>query len=165
LTESRPGIDPRLEELCLKALAKNPADRFSDCRAFADALRQWQSGSQAVAAPDPNAKVQSASGNEKRPRAAVPIARAIAPAEAAPSATSPSTALSNKWLWVGIPIAIVFIGIFLGVVGVSLYLMGGINSRNGEKTLSKNVPTMPDLATKDNSKTSSRTRPPATRNR
>jgi serine/threonine protein kinase len=38
----RPDLDRGLEAICLRALAKNPRDRFADCRAFADALRAWQ---------------------------------------------------------------------------------------------------------------------------
>ncbi len=34
----RSGIDPRVEALCLKALQKNPANRYSSAEAFADAL-------------------------------------------------------------------------------------------------------------------------------
>jgi serine/threonine protein kinase len=34
----RPGLDPRLDALCARALAKQPAERFPSMRAFADAL-------------------------------------------------------------------------------------------------------------------------------
>jgi hypothetical protein len=34
----RPGLDPRLEATCLKALAKDPATRFASMKEFADAL-------------------------------------------------------------------------------------------------------------------------------
>lgn len=34
----RPGLDPRLDTICLKAMAKNPADRFSSMEDFAGAL-------------------------------------------------------------------------------------------------------------------------------
>jgi serine/threonine protein kinase len=37
----RAGLDPRLDAICLKALAKAPADRFPSMRAFADALSGW----------------------------------------------------------------------------------------------------------------------------
>jgi hypothetical protein len=46
-----PGIDPRLEALCLRALAKEPARRFASAAAFAEELEQWLRGDQAVAAP------------------------------------------------------------------------------------------------------------------
>ncbi len=35
----RPGLDWTLEAICLKALAKQPPERFGSCREFADALR------------------------------------------------------------------------------------------------------------------------------
>src|SRR5262249_15518134 len=34
-------LDPALERVCLKAMAKQKADRFPDCSAFAAALRAW----------------------------------------------------------------------------------------------------------------------------
>lgn len=37
----RPGLDPCLEAVCLKALAKKPADRYASMRDFADALSGW----------------------------------------------------------------------------------------------------------------------------
>jgi serine/threonine protein kinase len=40
-SEWRPDLDPRLEEICLKALAKKPEERYASCRDFADALRAW----------------------------------------------------------------------------------------------------------------------------
>jgi hypothetical protein len=39
-SQLRPGIDPRLEVACLKALAKNPANRFASMDEFAAALVQ-----------------------------------------------------------------------------------------------------------------------------
>jgi serine/threonine protein kinase/formylglycine-generating enzyme required for sulfatase activity len=41
-SEFRADLDPQLEEICLKALAKRPEERYPSCRAFADALRIWQ---------------------------------------------------------------------------------------------------------------------------
>ncbi len=37
----RPGLDSRLDAICLKALAKAPADRYPSMKAFADALSAW----------------------------------------------------------------------------------------------------------------------------
>jgi hypothetical protein len=37
-SDHRPGLDPRLEAVCLRALAKDPKDRFPDMAAFAAAL-------------------------------------------------------------------------------------------------------------------------------
>jgi serine/threonine protein kinase len=38
LSRFRPGLDPALDAICLRALAKQPAARFPSMRAFADAL-------------------------------------------------------------------------------------------------------------------------------
>jgi tetratricopeptide (TPR) repeat protein len=40
-SRSRPGLDPELEAICLKALAKEPARRFRSMQEFADALRGY----------------------------------------------------------------------------------------------------------------------------
>jgi eukaryotic-like serine/threonine-protein kinase len=42
-SEFRADLDPQLEEICLKAMAKRPEERYPSCRAFADALRTWKS--------------------------------------------------------------------------------------------------------------------------
>jgi serine/threonine protein kinase len=42
-SEFRADLDPQLEEICLKALAKAPEERYPSCHAFADALRTWKS--------------------------------------------------------------------------------------------------------------------------
>ena len=41
LSARRPGLDAGLDALCLKAMAKKPADRFADGEAMAAALRAW----------------------------------------------------------------------------------------------------------------------------
>jgi serine/threonine protein kinase len=38
VSEFRPGVDPRLDEACRRAMAKDPADRFPGMAALADAL-------------------------------------------------------------------------------------------------------------------------------
>jgi len=57
-SELRPGIDPALEEICLKALAKKPSDRYQTMSEFAEALRQFllrQLESGATTPPSPAA--------------------------------------------------------------------------------------------------------------
>jgi tRNA A-37 threonylcarbamoyl transferase component Bud32 len=49
LSEFRPDVDPQLEAICLKAMAKKPEERFVDCRGFIDALKSWQAGTGGVA--------------------------------------------------------------------------------------------------------------------
>jgi serine/threonine protein kinase len=41
-SRSRPDLDPALEKICLKALAKMPDDRYSSMQAFAEALEEWR---------------------------------------------------------------------------------------------------------------------------
>jgi serine/threonine protein kinase len=44
LTRLRPNLDPALEAICFKALAKQPQDRYPSMRAFADVLDSWLGG-------------------------------------------------------------------------------------------------------------------------
>lgn len=37
----RPGLDPRIERICLKALAKNPAERYANAQLMGDELREF----------------------------------------------------------------------------------------------------------------------------
>ena len=37
----RPGLARSLETICLKAMARDPSDRYPSCRALAADLRQW----------------------------------------------------------------------------------------------------------------------------
>jgi formylglycine-generating enzyme required for sulfatase activity len=40
-SKSRPDLDPMLDAICLKALAKKPEERFASMAAFAEALGSW----------------------------------------------------------------------------------------------------------------------------
>src|SRR5262249_29388471 len=40
----RPGLDPALEAICLRGMAKKAEDRFTDAAALAAALRAWLAG-------------------------------------------------------------------------------------------------------------------------
>src|SRR5262249_50437679 len=52
----RPGLDPALEAVCLKVLAKLPAERFDTMAAFAAALGDY------LAAPEPEARDRGRGG-------------------------------------------------------------------------------------------------------
>jgi serine/threonine-protein kinase len=79
----RPGLDPGLEAICLRALAKEPEERFPDCRALADALRPWLSGQAAAAGP----------------------AAAPGPAANVSTVLSPP-ARRSRWVWVWLTLAL-----------------------------------------------------------
>jgi predicted Ser/Thr protein kinase len=53
----RPGLDPALEAICLRAMAKKPADRFASMEAMAGALGRYLKGR---AAPGPRPRRQQA---------------------------------------------------------------------------------------------------------
>jgi serine/threonine protein kinase len=65
----RPDLDPRLEAVILKALAKNPAERWPDCRAFAHALASTTrgDGTCSTAPVKPSAAASHAPALETRP--------------------------------------------------------------------------------------------------
>ena len=44
LRQIQDDIDPVLETICLKCLAKDPDQRYSSCKDLADALNRWQQG-------------------------------------------------------------------------------------------------------------------------
>ena len=47
----RPGADERIEAVCLKAMARTPADRHASAGEFADELEKWLAGSSGNAPP------------------------------------------------------------------------------------------------------------------
>jgi serine/threonine protein kinase/formylglycine-generating enzyme required for sulfatase activity len=75
----RPGLDPRLDAIVLKAMAKNPADRYPTAKAFAEALDDYQRSGPAVPAP-------SAGSAPRKPPAPPPAApKVVAPRPALPA--------------------------------------------------------------------------------
>jgi TOMM system kinase/cyclase fusion protein len=50
-SQHRPDLDPALERLVMKALARQPQDRYADVAAFATALRAWKEQPAAPGAP------------------------------------------------------------------------------------------------------------------
>jgi serine/threonine-protein kinase len=64
----RRGLDPRLDAVVLKGLAKNAADRYQTGKEFADALEEWAS----------TARVPAPVGGRDRPGRPSPVARELA---------------------------------------------------------------------------------------
>ncbi|MFM7128432.1 MAG: serine/threonine protein kinase, partial [bacterium] len=50
--ELKPAIPKALEAICLKAIAKEPKDRYESAKALADDLERWQAGEPVVAYPE-----------------------------------------------------------------------------------------------------------------
>lgn len=75
----RAGIDPRLEEICLKAMAKKPANRFASMREMADALAAYLQDShtppppQSAALAKPKTQVAPVVPQHRRSSGAAPI--------------------------------------------------------------------------------------------
>jgi serine/threonine-protein kinase len=106
----RPGLDPELDRIVLKALQKNRSARYRDCREFAERLRQW-SGRHAGGA----AAGRGAGGRSKVwviAAGAVLVVALLAaggyfllrnkgPGAGASSATAPATGQGKKREWQG----------------------------------------------------------------
>jgi hypothetical protein len=61
-TQFRPDLDPSLADILAKALARRPADRYSDAAAFAHALSDWLSGPTRTIPPVPVSPHKVATG-------------------------------------------------------------------------------------------------------
>ncbi|MCL4207060.1 MAG: DUF1080 domain-containing protein [Pirellulaceae bacterium] len=84
-TVHRPGLDPQLEGICLKAMAKRPADRFGSAKEMATALQIYLRGTQKTAGAGPAVQPSSTLAP------AVASASPVAGAASVPSAqTEPS---------------------------------------------------------------------------
>lgn len=73
----RHGVPRPLERICLKAMARGPADRYPSCRALADDLRRWL-GSRRARGGRPTGALERAVGwFRRRPSAALSTALAL----------------------------------------------------------------------------------------
>ncbi len=66
-SQRRAGIDPRMESICLKAMAKDPATRFSTMKEFAAAIDPLSRESTATSSPGETAKVEKTRGGMGEP--------------------------------------------------------------------------------------------------
>jgi WD40 repeat protein len=90
----RPGVDARLEALCLRALAKDPTRRYPSMKDFAEALGEYLKGSPAepVAPPAPPAAATAA------PSATLEAVQGLA-ARLDASAAEAARARRRRWPW------------------------------------------------------------------
>ena len=97
----RSGVDPKLEAICMRAMSRNPADRYPSMRALADALSGWLKlgDSHREPPPPPEPKVES-------------VARHIPPIAEAKPATSPV----RPRLWLLVTAAALLIGLIAATV-------------------------------------------------
>lgn len=86
----RPDLDPRLEAICLKAMARRPEDRYPSGAALASALREWLTGQTAPLAGGTHAPTR-----EPAPKPAAPPALATATAARPAVTPTPTARLSD----------------------------------------------------------------------
>jgi serine/threonine protein kinase len=86
-SQLRPGLDAQLEGICLKAMAKEPPQRYSSCKEFAAALRAWLKD-----APRSDSAAQTSTETAKPPpRSDVPSPKKPAVPSVSPRQTTPPT--------------------------------------------------------------------------
>jgi serine/threonine-protein kinase len=154
-SEFRKDLDPQLERICLKALAKRPEDRFPSCRAFADILKAWLEGKKPSPvpkamppAPSPgpatgrksSAMVETtAPGKSRTLKESPPTKRSLVPPHAGSDSAHVNKMSQRRWiLIVAAVLAFPIIGA-AGYVSVSAFL-----AKKGGTTAPKS-PTLGDM--------------------
>jgi serine/threonine protein kinase len=91
----RPDLDPALERVLLKALARNPDERFASAAEFAEALRRWADalvGQSTTAMPVPEPDLEVLPADDET----LPAVLAADVTEARPSPAGPPSAPTRK---------------------------------------------------------------------
>jgi len=122
-------IPPGLEAVMMRALAREPADRFPDAGAFAEALRVWRRNPDAVP-PGAAVAVGAAAVAAATPAAGEPTVyvppRVTYPADRTPVAPPPKEQYRDEgtpwWTWALAILGILLLGL-IGFLGVQL--LGG----------------------------------------
>ena len=123
----RPNVDPMLEQLCLKAMAKNPEERFASCKAFAEALRSWDTPMVGIPEAAPLAGVAPGLLRPPGPLSLPPKnwrrGPQVEPKPAHDSAITPvpgpnESVLSNNWKRYWRLTCILTLGVLVGTAGV-----------------------------------------------
>ena len=131
-------IAPGLEQILMRALAREPADRFPDAGAFAEALRVWRRNPDAAVAGA--AAVGAVAAAAATPPAGEPTVyvppRVTVPAERTPVAPPPRSAAPYPddddrgqpwWIWLVAVLAVVLLG-SIGFLSVNLFSRGELES-------------------------------------
>lgn len=95
-TEVNPDIPPAVERVLLKALAKNPAERYDTATQMMDAFRQAVTDSGLTVLDPDRDKRAAESFAQNRPADDAPTAATIPPPVGIPSARSPKTPPTRK---------------------------------------------------------------------
>ena len=94
--DQHPGVPPELEEICLKALAKRPEERYASCRELARDLGRWLSG-RSTSIEIPVQQADTVSDAAAAPGSSVPELAGTQPnvVEAAPDSDRQRSALQR----------------------------------------------------------------------
>ena len=113
-----------LEAIVMRALAREPADRFPDAGAMAEALRAWRRNPDVVPAGVAAAAVVAATPAAGEPTVYVPP-RVTTPADRTPVAPPPYRATDRRddrqpwWMWLLAVLGVILLGA-IGFLGVQL---------------------------------------------
>jgi predicted Zn finger-like uncharacterized protein len=134
-SELRPGLDPRLDVICLRALAKRPEDRYRTAEEFAAALEGWLAARTAkpvpvkpvvaeLAPPVPaKTKRAAAAATTQQKRAQPATVQAVVAPDPVPAAAPPAAPVGrSSCLWIALAgAALLFL--VLGVSGIVTVLV------------------------------------------
>jgi hypothetical protein len=152
----RPGIDPALEAICLRALAKKPGDRHASMKEFAAALNEWLRGTTqetaVLAGPAPAAaeagavaQIVAALAEERRAEAQERRAETRAAVRAVQRSTKDSRRLV---FWIGAPVLLLGAVLVAGLIFLAARPAGEIHNDNrtdnSVKVTLMNVPHLGD---------------------
>jgi phosphate/phosphite/phosphonate ABC transporter binding protein len=142
LRQARPDLPVEVEEVLVKALAKEPGDRYGTASAFVDALGQAWEGTaiegavlqaQVTAAPDVSTKVLEPAAvpapATSPPVEPVMLAAAPAPLPAAAAKPAPTQRRVPGWAW-----ALVVLVVFGGIVALLIANWGSVEQLLGGGT-------------------------------
>src|SRR5262245_13512799 len=108
--EHRPNLDPRLAQLVLRAIAKNPEDRFSSAENFAESLQSWLDSAAMTTTPD-----QTLGARSTATAAPLNVALPDALPQTVPTERTAGISWPRRYVAEGMIAATVFIAAGLGI--------------------------------------------------